>query len=117
MVYYILLKFKQKSKNVFQFNFDRISVYILLILVFVIFYNFVHLFFSYPVLKDNLFIIGIILMYTAKNIDDWLPESGKPNLTMIVCVVFAINILSAIQDIVVDGWSLTMLKQLVVLLF
>lgn len=57
------------------------------------------------------YLVGIILMYTANNIDDWLPESGKPNLTMIVCVIFAINVLSAIQDIVVDGWSLTMLKK------
>lgn len=56
-------------------------------------------------------------MYTANNIDDWLPKTGKPNLTMIVCVILAINVLSAIQDIVVDGWSLTMLKKLVVLLF
>lgn len=67
-------------------------------------------------MKDNLIIIGIIFMYTANNIDDWLPESGKPNLTMIICMIFAINVLSAIQDIVVDGWSLTMLKKLVVLL-
>jgi len=56
-------------------------------------------------------------MYMAYNIDNWLPESGKPNLKMIVCVVFAINALSTIQDIVVDGWSLTMLKRFVVLLF
>jgi len=53
-------------------------------------------------------------MYTAKNIDDWLPKSGKANLMMIVCVVFAINVLSAIQDVIVDAWSLTMLKKLVV---
>jgi len=57
------------------------------------------------------FLIGTILMYTAKNIDDWLPESGKANLMMIVCVVFAINVLSAIQDVIVDAWSLTMLKK------
>lgn len=58
-------------------------------------------------------ILGTILMYTSKNIDDWLPETGKPNLRMIICVVFAINVLSAIQDVVVDAWSLTMMKKLV----
>lgn len=47
----------------------------------------------------------------ASNIDDWLPESGKPNLTMLITVVFVVNILSATQDIVVDGWALTMLKK------
>lgn len=56
-------------------------------------------------------------MYMASNIDIWLPESGKPNLKMIVSVVFAMNVLSTIQDVVVDGWSLTMLKRFVVLLF
>lgn len=50
-------------------------------------------------------------MFMANNIDYWLPESGKPNLMMIVFVVLAINILTAIQDVVVDGWSLTMLKK------
>jgi len=47
----------------------------------------------------------------ANNIDNWLPESGKPNLKMLIIVVFVINILSATQDIVVDGWALTMLKK------
>ncbi|KAF0753279.1 acetyl-coenzyme A transporter 1-like, partial [Aphis craccivora] len=57
------------------------------------------------------FLIGTILMYTSKNIDDWLPETGKPNLRMIICVVFTINVLSAIQDVVVDAWSLTIMKK------
>lgn len=47
----------------------------------------------------------------AYNIDVWLPESGTPDLVMIVCVFFAANFLSATQDIVVDGWALTMLKK------
>jgi len=53
-------------------------------------------------------------MYTATYIDEWIPESGKSNLLMIVCMVLAINVLSAIREIVVDGWSLTMLKKLVI---
>lgn len=47
----------------------------------------------------------------ASNIDDWLPELGKPNLKMLIIVVFVVNVLSATQDIVVDGWALTMLKK------
>lgn len=51
------------------------------------------------------------MMYMANNIDEWLPESGKPNIEMILCVVFFVNLLSATQTIVVDGWALTMLKK------
>jgi len=47
----------------------------------------------------------------ACNIVDWLPESGKPNLKMMLIVVLALNVLSSTQDIVVDGWALTMLKK------
>lgn len=43
--------------------------------------------------------------------DDWLPESEKPNLKMIVCVMLTINVLSATQCIAVDGWALTLLKK------
>lgn len=51
------------------------------------------------------------MVYMASNIDEWLPESGKPNIEMILCVVFFVNLLSATQTIVVDGWALTMLKK------
>lgn len=47
----------------------------------------------------------------ANNIEDWLPESGKPNLKILIIMFFVVNILSATQDIVVDGWALTMLKK------
>lgn len=49
----------------------------------------------------------------ANNIDTWLPDTGQPNLKMLIIVVFIINFLSATQDIVVDGWALTMLKKYV----
>ncbi|VVC28219.1 Major facilitator superfamily domain,Acetyl-coenzyme A transporter 1 [Cinara cedri] len=57
-------------------------------------------------------LMGSLLLIMAYNIYDWLPESAetKPNLRMLVFVVFSLNFLSATQDIVVDGWSLTMLK-------
>ncbi|XP_026808439.1 acetyl-coenzyme A transporter 1-like [Rhopalosiphum maidis] len=57
------------------------------------------------------FLMGVLVLYIASNIDNWLPESGKPNLKMLIIVVFVVNILSATQDIVVDGWALTMLKK------
>lgn len=56
---------------------------------------------------------GILMIYMASNIDTWLPDTGKPNLKMLIIVIFLINFLSATQDIVVDGWALTMLKKYV----
>jgi MFS transporter, PAT family, solute carrier family 33 (acetyl-CoA transportor), member 1 len=47
----------------------------------------------------------------AINMDNWLPEKGKPNIEMIVRLIFLINFLSATQDIAVDGWSLSVLKK------
>lgn len=55
--------------------------------------------------------IGALLLYFANNTDEWLPESGKPNLKMIVCLLFIINLLNTTQDIAVDSWALTMLKK------
>jgi len=56
-------------------------------------------------------LIGLLILYMASNIDNWLPESGKPNLKMLIIVIFLVNILSATQDIVVDGWALTLLNK------
>jgi len=52
----------------------------------------------------------------ASNIDEWLPETRKPDILKLVYVFFFMGILVATLDIVVDGWSLTMLKRLVLLL-
>lgn len=57
------------------------------------------------------FLIGVLFLFFGNNIDDWLPESGKLNLNMIVCVLFLINFLAATQDIVVDSWALSLLKK------
>jgi len=57
-------------------------------------------------------LMGSFLIYAAGNIDNWLPEKTKrPNLVKLLLVAFVLNSLSAFQDIVVDGWSLTMLKK------
>lgn len=53
----------------------------------------------------------------ASNFDDWLSETGKPNLKLLALVVLTMNFLSATQDIAVDGWSLTMLKKSVIRIF
>ncbi|CAI6347969.1 unnamed protein product [Macrosiphum euphorbiae] len=56
-------------------------------------------------------LLGVALFYMSINMDNWLPETGRPNLIMIVRMIFVINFLSATQDIAVDGWSLTVLKK------
>lgn len=61
--------------------------------------------------KFDHFILGLLFLYMASNLDDWLSETGKPNLKLIALVFLTINFLSATQDIAVDGWSLTMLKK------
>ncbi|XP_001950715.1 acetyl-coenzyme A transporter 1 [Acyrthosiphon pisum] len=57
------------------------------------------------------YLIGAILIYTASDIENLLPETGKPDVTMLVYIFFMINFLAATQDIAVDGWALTMLKK------
>lgn len=56
-------------------------------------------------------VTGAFLLYAAANIDDWLPESGKPNLSALVIAFCVVSFLAATQDIVVDGWALTLLKK------
>ncbi|XP_026812243.1 acetyl-coenzyme A transporter 1-like [Rhopalosiphum maidis] len=57
------------------------------------------------------YLIGIIFMYAASDIDNLLPETGKPNIKMLAYIFFMMNFLAATQDIVVDGWALTILKR------
>ncbi|KAE9541116.1 hypothetical protein AGLY_004361 [Aphis glycines] len=57
------------------------------------------------------YLMGAFLYYTATNIDEWLPESEIPNLKKLVFTFGVISFLAATQDIVVDGWALTMLKK------
>jgi len=51
----------------------------------------------------------------ANDIDDLLPNTGTPNVMVLMCMFFVSNFLAATQDIVVDSWALTMLKKLVLL--
>lgn len=56
---------------------------------------------------------GAILIYAGSDTENLLPETGKPNIMVLVCIFFMINFLAATQDIAVDGWALTMLKKCV----
>ncbi|XP_060877593.1 acetyl-coenzyme A transporter 1-like isoform X2 [Metopolophium dirhodum] len=55
--------------------------------------------------------IGACFIYMAGNIDEWLPETRRPDIIKLVSVFFFMKTLSSMQDIVVDGWALTMLKK------
>ncbi|XP_025193547.1 acetyl-coenzyme A transporter 1-like, partial [Melanaphis sacchari] len=55
--------------------------------------------------------LAAFLYYTAINIDEWLLESEIPNFKALVYVFGVISFLAATQDIVIDGWALTMLKK------
>ncbi|CAH1738886.1 unnamed protein product [Aphis gossypii] len=57
------------------------------------------------------YLIGGCFIYMGKNIDEWLPETGKPDVLKLFYVVFFVQTLVATQDIVVDAWALTMLKK------
>lgn len=45
--------------------------------------------------------------------DNLLPKTGKSKIVKLVFVFFISTFMVATQDIVVDGWALTMLKKLV----
>lgn len=47
----------------------------------------------------------------AKEIDYFLPDTGTPNIAVLMCMFLISNFLAATQDIVVDSWALTMLKK------
>ncbi|VVC38254.1 Hypothetical protein CINCED_3A007861 [Cinara cedri] len=44
-------------------------------------------------------------------INDWLIYANQPQILNLTIMIFLLNLLSATQDIVVDGWALTMLKK------
>lgn len=57
------------------------------------------------------FLMGICFFYMAIDINDLLPETGKPNILKLVFVFFTSTFMAATQDIVVDGWALTLLQK------
>lgn len=57
-------------------------------------------------------LIGTSLLYLGEKVDDWFGDgaSQKPNITMLTVIFFLLWLLTATQDIAVDGWALTMLQ-------
>jgi len=56
---------------------------------------------------------GISLFVVGFFINEWLINADKPNLNALTVMFFLLNFLAATQDVVVDGWALTMLKRFV----
>ncbi|PBC27881.1 Acetyl-coenzyme A transporter [Apis cerana cerana] len=58
------------------------------------------------------YLMGFSMLLLSTHVDQWLGnETSKPNIGMLTIIFFALNVLAATQDIVVDGWALTMLKR------
>ncbi|XP_035734293.1 acetyl-coenzyme A transporter 1-like [Vespa mandarinia] len=58
------------------------------------------------------YLMGMFMLVLSGHVDHWLgKEHEKPNIEMLTALFFALNVLAATQDIVVDGWALTMLKR------
>lgn len=59
----------------------------------------------------------MFLLFLGMNINNWLVFTEDPNTTFLTLMFFCLNFLAATQDIAVDGWALTMLRQLVLYLY
>lgn len=56
--------------------------------------------------------IGILMLFLSRYVNDLLGSNGtEPKMELLVLSFFCLNFLAATQDIVVDGWALTMLKR------
>ncbi|KAG7188580.1 hypothetical protein KM043_008210 [Ampulex compressa] len=58
------------------------------------------------------YLMGMFMLLLSSHVDQWLgTEQENPNIAMLTILFFALNVLAATQDIVVDGWALTMLQR------
>jgi MFS transporter, PAT family, solute carrier family 33 (acetyl-CoA transportor), member 1 len=59
------------------------------------------------------FLIGGFMIFLAQNVDEWLGdgEEKRPQMLVLTSVFFFLWLLTATQDIAVDGWALTMLQR------
>lgn len=59
------------------------------------------------------YLMGIFMLFLSKYVDSWLghKEGDQLNIMMLTILFFSLNVLAATQDIVVDGWALSMLKR------
>lgn len=52
------------------------------------------------------------MLLLSRYVNQWLGDNGsEPNIGILTILFFSLNFLAATQDIVVDGWALTMLKK------
>lgn len=58
-------------------------------------------------------LIGAFMIVLSQNVNEWLGdgEGQEPQIVLLTSVFFVLWFLTATQDIVVDGWCLTMLKR------
>ncbi|KAE9541831.1 hypothetical protein AGLY_003822 [Aphis glycines] len=57
------------------------------------------------------YFLGIFFFITGYYINEWLDNGSKLNINALTLLFFVLNFLAATQDIIVDGWALTMLKK------
>ena len=56
--------------------------------------------------------IGFFMLLLSYFINDLMGDEGNPvNITLLTIAFFILNTMAATQDIVVDGWALTILKR------
>ncbi|XP_011501252.1 PREDICTED: acetyl-coenzyme A transporter 1 [Ceratosolen solmsi marchali] len=59
------------------------------------------------------YLMGLFMLYLSNHVDRWLgnEDGSELNIGLLTALFFALNVLAATQDIVVDGWALTMFKR------
>lgn len=58
------------------------------------------------------YLMGLFMLFLSGHVDKWLgTDEENLNIGFLTCIFFSLNVLAATQDIVVDGWALTMLKR------
>lgn len=58
------------------------------------------------------YLVGFVMITMSFYIDGWLGDSKTDaNITILCFIFFALTTILSTQDIVIDGWSLTMLKR------
>lgn len=56
--------------------------------------------------------MGLFMLYLSVHVQQWMNDSqAGPSIGLLTVLFFSLNVLAATQDIVVDGWALTMLKR------
>ncbi|XP_023290092.1 acetyl-coenzyme A transporter 1 isoform X2 [Orussus abietinus] len=58
------------------------------------------------------YLMGTFMLFLSGHVEYWLGDDHeKPNIGLFTMLFLALNVLAATQDIIVDGWSLTMLRR------